>query len=358
VDSEGREYIDFFNGHGAALFGHSNPELLAALQAASRGLWSVGAGFDSPVREELAETLGGFVGGGRVFLCNSGSEAIEAALKLSVALRPGRSRIMACRRAFHGRTSGALSLTFNPKYRMPFKALTADVEHHNPEDLPGRIDENTIAVFVEPVQGEGGVYPLPEGVGRAISESCARAGAILVADEIQSGMGRCGAMLASMLTGLDPDIICLAKGLAGGLPVGATVWKDTLGDFPSHSHGSTYGGNELVCGVAVAALGLIREKNYATHAAELGALLRSSLEQLGESGGKRIIKGVRGLGLMVGLELDVPSIGVVKALQARGLLSLTAGPRVVRFLPSYAAGSDDVFKAVGIVKETLAGFQP
>ncbi|MDR0652682.1 MAG: aminotransferase class III-fold pyridoxal phosphate-dependent enzyme, partial [Synergistaceae bacterium] len=243
-DSDGREYVDFFNGHGASLFGHSNQAIRRALNEAADGVWNCGAGFESPAREELAGLLGALIGDGRVFICNSGTEAIEAALKLSMSLRPGRKRILACRRGFHGRTCGALSLTFNPRYRNAFKRLLPEVEHYVPETLPERIDGDTIAVFVEPVQGEGGVYPLPSNVGQALSEACANSGAILVADEIQTGLGRCGAMLASHLTGLEPDMVCLATGLAGGLPIGATVWKASLGDFPAHGHGSTYGGNE------------------------------------------------------------------------------------------------------------------
>ncbi|MDR3075802.1 MAG: aminotransferase class III-fold pyridoxal phosphate-dependent enzyme [Synergistaceae bacterium] len=348
-DSEGREYIDFFNGHGASLFGHSDPALAEALARASRGIWSSGAGFESPVRKELAAELGSILGDGRVYICNSGTEAIEAALKLAVALRPDRRRILACRRSFHGRTAGSLALTFNPKYRTPFKRILTNVEHFSADDIASAIDSDTIAVFVEPVQGEGGVYPLAPETGRAISEACARHGAILAADEIQTGLGRCGAMLASDVTGLKPDVVCLAKGLAGGLPIGAAVWRSGLGDFPSHSHGSTYGGNEITSGVALMALRLIRERNYTEHAARLGAELREGL-----SGVKNgAIKEVRGLGLLNGVELDVPSVDLVKRLQSGGLLSLAAGPRVVRFLPSFAATSEQVARAVEIFGRAL-----
>jgi acetylornithine/LysW-gamma-L-lysine aminotransferase len=348
-DAGGREYVDFFNGHGASLFGHSDPALAESLARASRGVWSSGAGFESPAREELARLLGGLLGDGRVFICNSGTEAMEAALKLAAALRPGRSRILACRRAFHGRTTGSLALTFNPKYRSPFKRVLTDVEHLAAEALASGIDSDTMAVFVEPVQGEGGVHPLPPETGRAISEACERHGAILVADEIQSGLGRCGAMLASDLTGLRPDVVCLAKGLAGGLPIGAVVWRSELGDFPGHSHGSTYGGNEISSSVAVTAWGLIAERNYAEHATRLGDELRAGLSSV-KSGA---VKEVRGLGLLNGVEIDAPSADIVKRLQSEGLLSLAAGPRVVRFLPSFAASSEHAARAVEIFKKVL-----
>lgn len=348
-DSAGREYIDFFNGHGATLFGHAHPALMSALDASSKGLWTCGAGFESPAREELAELLGKILGDGKVFICNSGTEAVEAALKLSVALRPGRKRILACRRAFHGRTCGALSLTFNPKYRNPFKSLIPNAEHFNQEDLAGQIDGDTAAVFIEPVQGEGGVHPLPAAAGRAISEACARHGAVLVADEIQTGLGRCGAMLASSLTGLSPDMVCLAKGLAGGLPIGALVWKKELGDFPPHSHGSTYGGNELVAKVAVAALKMIEQENLPAYADSLGEELRAELARACNG----TIKEIRGLGLLCGVETGTPSVDVVKALQAKGLLALAAGPRTVRFLPSFAVGAGDAARAAAILSETM-----
>jgi acetylornithine/LysW-gamma-L-lysine aminotransferase len=352
-DSDGREYIDFFNGHGAALFGHAHPVLVSALERAAGGIWSSGAGFESAVREELAEALGDLLGGGKAFICNSGTEAVEAALKLAVAAKPGRRRILACRRAFHGRTAGALSLTFNPRYKAPFKGILTGVEHFSPEDLPCQIDKDTAAVFIEPVQGEGGVHPIPAGTGRAISEACAKHGAILAADEIQTGLGRCGAMLASSLTGFDPDVVCLAKGLAGGMPIGAVVWKNSLGDFPAHSHGSTYGGNELTAKVAVEALKLIRENNYAGHAETLGAELRTALGKID----RKAVREIRGLGLLDGVELDIPSADVVRKLQEKGLISLAAGPRVVRFLPSFAASFDDASRAAEILEEVLSAVE-
>jgi acetylornithine/LysW-gamma-L-lysine aminotransferase len=349
-DSEGREYVDFFNGHGASLFGHSNQVLRSALDEAADGVWSCGAGFESQVREDLAGLLGSLIGDGRAFICNSGTEAIETALKLSVSMRPDRQRILACRRGFHGRTCGALALTFNPKYRNPFKRLVPEAEHFEPDVLAESIDEDTIAVFVEPVQGEGGVYSLSEKAGAAISESCRRNGTLLISDEIQTGLGRCGALLASPLVGLDPDIVCLAKGLAGGLPIGATVWRSSLGDFPGHGHGSTYGGNELTARVAIAALKLILEEDLPLRAGKIGEELRSGIASLGA----RAINEIRGMGMLNGIEISSPSIDAVKALQRKGLLSLTAGPRVVRFLPSFATSSEDISLATQIIGEVLA----
>ena len=351
-DTSGREYLDFFNGHGASLFGHSHPLLTEALEKASKGIWTSGAGFGSPVREKLADELGQMLGEGRVFLCNSGTEAIEAALKLVLTLRKGRSRILACRRAFHGRTCGALSITFNPKYREPFTLLTGKAEHFSTEDLAENIDDDTAAVFIEPVQGEGGVFALPAGTGNKITEACRKHSVLLVSDEIQSGLGRCGAPLASSLTGLSPDIVCLAKGLAGGMPAGALVWKKELGDFTPHSHGSTYGGNELTATVSLAVLSMVMHSELPEKAARYGEFFRSLIYAVGSSH----IKDVRGMGLLNGIELDIPSADVLKGLQKNGLIALTAGPRVIRFLPSFAAEEKDFEKAALILAKTLEGF--
>lgn len=351
-DTAGREYIDFFNGHGASLFGHSHPILTEALEKAVKGVWTSGAGFESPVREKLADELGLMLGEGRVFLCNSGTESIEAALKLSMILKTGRSRILACRRGFHGRSCGALSVTFNPKYRNPFMPMIGKVEHFSIDDLAKNIDDDTAAVFIEPVQGEGGVFPLSPETGKKISDACRKSSALLICDEIQSGLGRCGAPLASRLTGLDPDMVCLAKGLAGGLPAGALIWKKELGDFLPHSHGSTYGGNELTATLSLAVLSMVMHSDLPEKAAGSGELLRSLISAIGSSH----IKDVRGLGLLNGIELDIPSLGVVKALQENGLLSLAAGPRTLRLLPSFAADKKDFEDAVLILARTLEEF--
>ena len=348
-DEKDRRYIDFFNGHGAALFGHADPVLMDALCAASRGVWSPGAGYESDVREEAAGLLADEAGGGRVFFCNSGTEAIEAALKLACVLNAPRKEMIACRRAFHGRSCGALGLTFNPKYRSPFSAVIPDAVHCAPEDIPGRISDETMAVFIEPVQGEGGVYPIAPETGRAISEACRAHGVLLVADEVQSGLGRCGAFFASYAAGLSPDIICVAKGLAGGMPAGAVVWREELGDFPPHSHGSTYGGNELTMKVALAALKHIKEDDLCSHAAEMGEMLRAEIRGRNIEG----VTAVRGMGLLIGIETKIPSQEIVKALQQNGLLALAAGPRVVRFLPSFAVTAEAVLAAAGIFEETM-----
>lgn len=350
--SDGRRYIDFFNGHGAALFGHANPVLLEALRKGAKGVWSCGAGYDSPVRNEVADKLGSKLGDGLVFLCNSGTEAIEGALKLAKVLGGKRSEILACRRGFHGRTCGALGLTFNPKYRAPYASLIPAVKHYAPEDLAEKITNETLAVFIEPVQGEGGVYPIPEDVGHAITESCHAHGVLLISDEVQCGLGRCGSFFESKDRGISPDIICVAKGLAGGMPAGAIIWRRELGDFPPHSHGSTYGGNELTANVSAAALKLIDDNHLCEHAADTGAYFRNEIT----SRNIPLVGEVRGAGLLIGVETKIPSQDIVKALQANGLLCLAAGPRVVRFLPSFAATKEIAHDAADIFENTMKTF--
>ncbi len=279
-------------------------------------------------------------------MCNSGTEAIEAALKL-VTARAHRPRILALRRGFHGRTMGSLSLTFNPKYRDPWASSLYPVEHLTTEELAASIDERTAAVFVEPIQGEGGVYPLDREMGKQISDACRKFEVPLVADEIQSGWGRCGSITASDLVGLEPDVVCFAKGVAGGLPIGALAWKNWLGDFPVAGHGTTYGGNPFVSSVAVVSRRLLEEKRYPALARQRGESFMDLLSGIKSP----ILKEVRGMGLLVGVETSIKSGDLVRELQVRGVLALSAGPRVLRFLPPFVAEDRHFHRVVDVLRE-------
>jgi acetylornithine/LysW-gamma-L-lysine aminotransferase len=226
-----------------------------------------------------------------------------------------------------------LALTFNPQYRKAWDKFLTPVQHVKPEEAPDALDENTAVMFVEPVQGEGGVYPLDAASGEAITKACKAKGVILVADEIQSGWGRCGSLLASSQTGLEPDVAVLAKGLAGGLPIGATVWRGELGDFPPKGHGSTYGGNPVVAAVAQASWSLLHSQGYPELAKRNGDAFTEMLKALNSP----LIKEIRHKGLLIGVELSVKADPVVKALQENGVIALNAGPQVVRFLPPFTA---------------------
>ena len=348
-DTEGREYVDFLAGHGAALFGHAHPELVAVLRDAAASPWTLGAGLSHPTRSRFLALLDGLLPEGCSFLSNSGAEAVEAALKLVLALRPGRKRLLALRRSFHGRTLGALGLTFNPKYRKPWQDQLCAVEHRTPEALLEAVGEDVAAVFVEPIQGEGGVYLLDPAFGAALSVRCRQTGTLLVADEIQCGWGRCGAVLASVEAGISPDVVCLAKGVAGGFPVGVTVWRGALGDFPPRGHGSTYGGNPLACALGVATWELLHRENLFRWARETGRMFREQLAALDAPG----VTEVRGQGLLVGVEIDGDAEVVVRELQRRGVLALPAGPRVVRFLPPFGASPESFYRVAEVLGEAL-----
>ena len=348
-DADGNRYVDFMCGHGAALFGHVHPVLEKALQDASHFPWTLGVGLSSPSREKFMSSLSELLPGGQVYFGNSGTEAVEAALKLVIALNPGKKNILALRRGFHGRTIGALALTFNPKYRKYWKDVLLPVTHVTPEELPDSIDDDTAAVFVEPVQGEGGVFPMDCALAERINLACSEKGAFLVADEIQCGWGRCGSILASTSIGLDPHIVCLAKGVAGGLPIGVTLWKEEIGDFPAQGHGSTYGGNPFVSAVGLAALDLLQRENLPALAREKGEMFRSRLASIDSP----LIKDIRGMGILTGVELNSKSTRAVELLQERGVLALPAGPLVVRFMPPFVAEETDYDKVISVFGEVL-----
>ena len=348
-DASGKSYIDFLCGNGSALFGHCHPVLVETAQKAVLSPWTVSPGLVCKARDDLRHVLSSLLPSGKVFLSNSGTEAIEAALKLAISLRPGRKKIVALRRAFHGRTMGSLALTFNPQYRKSWAEMLLPVVHVKLEEASASIDQETAAVFVEPVQGEGGVYPIDEATGRALTEACKKTGALLVADEIQTGWGRCGALLAGSRIGLEPDIAVLAKGVAGGLPIGATLWKGDLGDFPAKGHGSTYGGNPVIASVAVASWNLLNSEKYPERAAEKGAFFVSLLKDLKSP----LIRDVRHKGLLIGVEVSVKADPLIKALQEKGVLALPAGPQVVRFLPPLVAEEEHFVTVTQAFRETL-----
>lgn len=349
-DLSGKKYIDFLCGNGSALFGHGHPVLKEAAHKALEFPWTVSPGLKNGARDELRSVLASLMPEGKVFLGNSGTEAMEAALKLAVSLRPERKKIVALRRSFHGRTMGSLALTFNPQYRKSWLSLLFPVQHVKMEEVAEAIDSDTAAVFVEPVQGEGGVYPLPEEVANKLTARCKETGALLVADEIQTGWGRCGAVLASETIGLEPDIVTLAKGLAGGLPIGAALWKGSLGDFPAKGHGSTYGGNPVVASVALASWRLLKSEDYPAQAIEKGKEFVAMIEALHSP----LILDIRHKGLLIGVELSIKADPVVKGLQEEGVLALNAGPQVLRFLPPFVAEKEHFQTVVSKLEKVLA----
>lgn len=351
-DDQGRRYIDCAGGQGSANLGHCNPAVVAAIKAQADKLISCTEVFYNDARAAALEKLVSVTPEGldRVFFCNSGTEAIEGAIKFA-RLATGRSEIVACMRGFHGRTMGALSATWESKYREPFQPLVPGFRHvpyNNLEKMNAAITEQTAAVLVEPVQGEGGVRPAEPGYLKQIAQWCRERGALLIVDEVQTGFGRTGTWWGVDHDGVTPDIMALAKSIAGGIPMGAVVFGPRVPEIPKSVHGSTFGGNPLTCAASVAAITYIQEHNLPASAAELGNRFMEQLRQIQSN----TIREVRGRGLLIGVELKDKATPVLQELMARGVLALPAGPNVLRFLPPLVieqAQLDEVVEHVAAV---------
>ena len=332
-DDQGNSYLDCAVGIGVANLGHSHPAIVQAIQEQAATLITGSEFAYNDRRAILLKRLSDHLPGelNRLFLCNSGTEAVEAALKFA-RLSTGRSQIVAARRGFHGRTMGSLSATHNPKYRKPFFPLIPEFEHIPFNDVAAAeeaISEQTAAIIVEVVQGEGGVRPATAEYLAAIRQRCSQTGALLIVDEIQTGFGRTGRWFACEHHRLEPDIMTLGKAIGGGVPMGAVAIGPNVKGLRPGLHGSTFGGNPLACAAAVAVLNVLEEPGLIEKSASLGQAWREQLR----SQNLRQVREVRGLGLMVGLELRERAMPWVKALQSRGIIALTAGPNVLRFLP-------------------------
>jgi LysW-gamma-L-lysine/LysW-L-ornithine aminotransferase len=358
-DMDGTEYIDCVGGHGAAGMGHAHPAVVAAVQAQAERLFLAPNGFYNDMRSQLLAELVKVAPPGldRVFLCNSGTEAVEAALKFArlgtglPRLSGGRTKVISTMRGFHGRTMGALSTTWRKEYREPFEPLIPDVAFvpfDRLERMKKAVDDTTAAVIVEVIQGEGGVNPASAEFLQGTQALCRERGALLIVDEIQTGIGRTGKLFACEHFDLEPDLLTVAKSLAGGVPIGATLIGRRVGEIPGHVHGSTFGGNPLSCAAALATLDAMASDRLPERAAALGARLLEGFGALDAP----VIREVRGMGLMVGIELRERSGGYLAALAEQGVLALPAGSTVMRFLPPLVISEADietVIKKVGVV---------
>ncbi len=353
-DDQGREYIDCVGGHGTANVGHTNPAVAAAIAEQAGRLTVCPEIFYNDVRARLLATLVEIApaGLGRAYLCNSGAEAVEAAIKFARAAT-GRPGIVATMRGFHGRTLGALSATWEPRYREPFEPLVPGFSHvpyDNLDRLAAAVGYQTAAVLLEVVQGEGGVRPGSREFLLGAQQLCRERGALLIVDEIQTGFGRTGRMFACEHHDLEPDLMPVAKSIAGGLPMGAVLIGPRVGDLPPQSHGSTFGGNPVVCAAALAAIGFIREEHLPERAATLGDCLIGRLKEIDAP----TIREVRGLGLLVGVELKVKVTPALMALMERGVLALPAGQNVLRLLPPLVVERDDLDRVAEAIAVVLA----
>ncbi|HEV2581825.1 MAG TPA: [LysW]-lysine hydrolase [Ktedonobacteraceae bacterium] len=355
-DDEGREYIDCTAGYGIVNIGHARPEIAAAIAAQAQRLISCPELFYNDTRARLLERLARLTPQGldHIFLCNSGTEAVEGAIKFA-RLATGRTGIVATLRGFHGRTMGALSATWEPHYREPFAPLLPGVSHVRYNDLAAMeaaITGETAAVIIELVQGEGGVHVATVEYVKGLAQLCRERGALLIVDEVQTGFGRTGRLFACEHYALQPDILCLAKSLGGGVPVGAVCLGPRVmesGCITRGVHGSSFGGNPLACAAALAALDIIEQEDLPARAASLGTRALERLRSLRAP----LVREARGQGLLLGIELTRRAQPFIDALGERGILALQAGPNVIRLLPPLVITEAQLDHALDIVEEVL-----
>ncbi len=352
-DVDGVEYLDCSSGHGVANLGHAHPKIAEALYKQANTLITLFESFPNDQRAMLMEKITALVPGlDRVFFCNSGTESVEAAFKFA-RISTGRKNFVAAMRAFHGRTYGALSATFNKKYREGFEPLLpgfTHVSYNNIEALDKAVNEGTAAVILEVVQGEGGVYPASAEYIQAARRICDERGALLVIDEIQTGFGRTGKMFAVQHYGVTPDLLTCAKSLAGGVPMGAVLIGHNIKNLVPGVHGSTFGGNPLSCAAANAALDVIIGEDLPGQAAAKGAYLMEKLKKIESPN----IRDVRGIGLMVGIEMKQKVTPYIKILQEKKIIALNAGLTVIRLLPPLVITYEQIDHLVDVLSEVLS----
>jgi acetylornithine/LysW-gamma-L-lysine aminotransferase len=351
-DADGRRYIDCAGGHGVSILGHCHPQVTDAIcQQAARMVTCPGI-FYNDQRAALLARLAQITGLERAFLCNSGTEAVEGALKFA-RLSTGRTGIVATMRGFHGRTMGALSATWEKRYREPFMPLVpgfAHVPYDNLERMERAITDDTAAVLLEVVQGEGGVRPGSGDYLRGVRQLCDERGALLIVDEVQTGFGRTGRWFAFQHHNLRPDLLCLAKGIAGGVPMGAIMIGPHVQGLRSGVHGSTFGGNPLACAAALASINVIEAQDLPTQAAAKGTYMLKHLSAMDAA----VVREVRGLGLMIGIELRTRVQPYLQALIDEGILALPAGPTVLRLLPPLTIEYADLDLVLAALDRVLA----
>jgi acetylornithine/N-succinyldiaminopimelate aminotransferase len=360
IDTTGRRYLDFVSGIGVASLGHANPALSRALADQASTLIHTSNLYFHPLQGELANRLAALTGLDRGFFCNSGTEAVEACLKFARRFwhsrgNTNRTGFVALSHAFHGRTMGSLSVTLDEHYRTPFAPLVPGVtfaDASDPAAIAALVTESTAAVIVEPIQGEGGVRPISAAVAAAITSACRRTGALLIADEVQSGSGRTGTFIHSRTLGLEPDLLALGKALGAGVPVGAAMLGDRVAaTLQPGDHGTTYGGNLLACRAALVVLDAL-EGGLADSIRRSSAYLFLRLRALAAQHPSKIVD-VRGAGLMAGLELGADATPVVNAALEKGLLINRTATSVVRMLPPYIVTEHDIDEAVGILDQAI-----
>ena len=355
-DTDNNEYIDCMGGYGVALVGHRNERVVNAIKSQIEKVITVHSSFYNKTREEFLQTLIGVAPAGlsQVHLNNSGAESVEAGIKFARKFT-GRKGMVAMKGSYHGKSMGALSLTFNPKYRESFQPLVEKVTfspYGDIDALQTAVDKDTAFVILEPIQGESGIHVPPDRFLQDVRKICDENGSLLVFDEIQSGLGRTGRMWASEHWETTPDIMCLAKGIAGGVPMGVTLVKpDILSVMKKGEHSSTFGGNPLACAAGTATLQALTQDGLIQNAKNMGEKLLLGLNDLKSK--HKIIREVRGKGLMIGVELKFEVKDILMEGIKKGLLLLYSGRNILRLLPPLVISDEDVTKSLQILDELL-----
>ena len=355
-DINNKEYIDCMGGYGVALVGHRNERVVNAIKAQIGRILTVHSSFYNKTREEFLENLIKVAPKGlsQVHLNNSGAESVEAAIKFARKFS-GKKGMVAMKGSYHGKSMGALSLTFNPKYRESFQPLVEKVSfssYGNIDELRATVDKDTAFVILEPIQGESGIHVPPDGFLQDVRKLCDENKILLIFDEIQSGLGRTGSMWASNHWETVPDIMCVAKGIAGGVPMGVTLVRpDILSVMKKGEHSSTFGGNPLSCATGTATIQALTQDGLIENAKNMGQKLRQGLEELKSK--HKIIREVRGKGLMIGVELKFEVKDILMEGIKNGLLLLYSGRNILRFLPPLVISEEDITKTLKILDELL-----
>ncbi|MFZ0202697.1 MAG: aspartate aminotransferase family protein [Nitrososphaeraceae archaeon] len=355
-DTSGKEYIDCMGGYGVALVGHCNPRVVEAIKNQAEKLIVCHMSFYNDAREDFLRRMATIAPRGlsKIFFSNSGAEAVEAALKFSRRYT-GKPGIISMSGGYHGKTFGALSATYSEKYRKPFMPLLENVKFlpYTTTRIEDAVDDNIGAVIVEPIQGETGIILPPEGLLQNMREVCTKHGIVLIFDEIQSGLGRTGKMWAGENWKTIPDIMCLAKGLAGGVPIGLTLSKPEIVEaLRVGEHSSTFGGNPLACAAGAATIGSLNEDKLVENAADVGGYFKDGLLELKEK--HRIVRDVRGLGMMLALELRFDVRNLLLDGIRHGLLMLYSGKNILRLLPPLVMDKETISQSLETMDELLS----
>jgi acetylornithine/LysW-gamma-L-lysine aminotransferase len=355
-DINGKEYVDCASSYGVAALGHCHPKIVAAIKAQAEQLITLHSCYYNDKRAEFIQKLINITPKGldKAFLSNSGAESVECAIKLA-RKATGKPEIIGLMGAYHGKTMGALSLAWDKKYREPFMPLIPDIKHvapDNPDKLREAITDRTAAVIMEPIRGEGGIRVPSDNYLQQVREICSEKGVLLIFDEVQTSFGRTGKLFCCQNWNVTPDIMCLAKPFAGGLPIGITIaHKDIMSAFKIGEHSTTFSGSPMVCAAGCAAIDTLIEEDLAGQAEVNGKYFKTQLEKVASK--HKIVKEVRGLGLMLGMELRYDVYGVILKVLSKGVLVIDAGRTVIRILPPLIISKEQIDKVVKVLDEAL-----